>query len=199
MDYEQVVDPLNPRQTTSKMIGQEMEIAFGRGDEIPMSWFAMPQWKEPAHLAQAPDAARGGLESHEIDSEVVEGKIALEVYLPRGYDASGDQRYPVAYVHGGSEARERGRIVNSLDNLVGKSVAPMIAVFVAVPAQGPAYANALASEVVPFIDGRYRTVASAGGRANVGASFMAYQSLTLTLSLPDVFGKAGLQSVTMFT
>ncbi len=209
-DYEEIRDPRNPRQTSSTIVGKDMEMAFS-GEELPMSWFAMPGWTPPAHLEEAPEASRGTLESHEIESAALaeqppgrpgapppQTTIQLDVYLPHGY-AESEARYPVVYVHGGEPARERGQLPNSLDNLIGKSVAPVIVAFVDISAQGPAYDGAFVGDVVPFVDSTYRTVAAPEGRANAGVYFSAAAAMVSTLMHPDLFGKVAVQSVLLLT
>ncbi|MEM7587911.1 MAG: PQQ-binding-like beta-propeller repeat protein [Acidobacteriota bacterium] len=209
-DYSEILDPRNPRQTSTIIVGKDMEISSS-GEEMAMSWLAMPDWRSPAHLEAAPADARGRLEDHELESKTLEEaparpgapprntKIALQVYLPKGYDDDGDARYPVAYVHDGNVAVERGHMPNSLDNVMGESVAPTIVVFVNLPAQGPLYDQAFVGEVVPFIDSSFRTRATPEARANVGTNFNGITALVTTLSHPDTFGAAGTQSLVLLT
>ena len=195
-DFEGLVDPLNPRRTSRFFLNDNREM--NPAGNAVMSWFAMPEWQAPAHLA-APEVIRGSLEPHEVESAVLERTIGLEVYLPPGY---GESRHPVAYVYGGAQARERSRLTTSLDNLIGKTVEPVIVVFVDldVPlfgalAQLPRYEEALVEEVVPFIDGQFKTQASPDRRAGVAAWFAGHLALSASLRHPDVFGKFATQSV----
>ncbi len=208
-DYQEIIDPLNPRETSTTVVGPDMEMSRS-GEEMAMSWLAMPKWTAPAHLDEAPASSRGTLEARELDSETLknaparpgapprDSKIGLEIYLPRGY-ADNEARYPVAFVHDGTTAVERGRIPNSLDNLMGKSVAPAIVVFVNIAAQGPLYDQAFVGEVVPFVDENFRTLATAKSRANIGTNFNGITALLTTLSHPDVFGAVGTQSLVLLT
>jgi len=210
-DYEEVVDPLNPNQTTTTLVGKDMEMSRS-GEAMAISWLAMPKWRLPAHLEEAPEAARGTLANHEMESPILkeafagappgatpaEPKIELDVYLPHGYEG-GDARFPVAYVHNGKSALEHSRIPNSLDNLIGKSVEPVIVVFVSIPGRGPQGAQAFVKEVVPFIDETYRTVEAPEGRANIGANASGIGAMINTLQNPDLFGKVATQSVGLIT
>lgn len=194
-DYEdRIPDPKNPRQTE-----------YHRGGEH--SWLAMPAWHAPAHL-QEPSGERGRIETVEIETEGFDGKRSLEIYLPPGYDQS-ERRYPVAYVHWGGAVRRWAELTNSLDNLIGKTVEPLIVVHILqiAPDQfgellGPqkdAYTTMFAEQIVPMIDERYRTLAEADQRASVGPFFGAYAALYTTLSKPEVVGKVGLQSAFLLT
>ena len=204
VDFEPSLDPLNDRQVDFSFIGQDMEMAL-RGGGLPMSWMSMPGWRAPGHLTDAPEERRGRLESHSLASErleaegEVEAKVELEVYLPRGYVAEGDVRYPVAYVHDGRSALDQGRVPNSLDHLVGDQMAPTIVVFLSIPTRGPAYEEIFLEEVLPLIDGRYATLPKPAGRANMGTGFAAIQALLITLDHPDLFAKVGLQSPFLFS
>ena len=197
-NYEQILDPLNTRKTTTKVYKQEMEMSFG-GDPMEMSWVAMPDWKPPTYLKKAGVSRRGRLEKKELESKILEGTVNLQIYLPRGYD-KGKKRYPVAYVHGGADAVERGKLPTMLDNLIGKRVTPLVAVFIDFQSRGrrTKYAQMVAEELVPFIDGNFRTQASPDARANIGMGFPGFAAFVCAFSHPDVMGKVGCQSTFMF-
>ncbi len=187
------VDPLNPRQH-----------ATFQGER---SWFAMPGWKAPAHLNPADSLRRGRRDTLRLESAVTATTRRLDVYLPRGYDA-GQNRYPVAYVHWGKMAQDPGQMPNSLDNLIGQGVAPVIVVFIP-QTQGrhgefsgerkEEYAQMLATEIVPLIDRIYRTIPAPEGRANLGMGFAGYAAIYTTFKHPGIFGKISAQSVFMLT
>ncbi len=191
-DFEEAVsDPLNP------------ETATIWGEEV--STVTMPEWVAPSHLAE-PEGPRGRVESLELDrAGSEEKKKTLEVYLPVGYGES-DQRYPVAYVHDGEWALEAGLMRHTLDNLIGKTVAPIIVVFLPtfqdfhyqelVGEGKDEYARIVVEEIIPLIDRKYSTIPSAEARASIGASFAAYASFYATTTHPNVFQKLGLQTMT---
>ena len=87
-DYTTVIlDPRNPRSTTTAMYTADMEPNMAEQDPTPVSWVAMPRWQPPAHLTDpSSETPRGRLVSHEIDSQVVGQTFNVEVYLPAGYD-----------------------------------------------------------------------------------------------------------------
>ena len=210
-DYDEVLDSRNPLETTSVLVTKDMEMNRS-GEAMAMNWFAMPRWRSPAHLEAAPEASRGRLDSQELESEVLKAaaadrpegappldpKIALQVYVPRGYD-DGEERYPVVYVHGGMNAVERGKLPNSLDNLIGDRVAPVIVVFFGLEVRGPQYDQAFTGDIVPWIDQTYRTLAAADGRANVGMFAGGIAALDSTLRHPEMFDKVALQSLLLLT
>ena len=198
-DYEEIIDPLNPRKTTTAIYGKEMEMSFS-GATMDMSWVAMPAWKAPTHFDDPPvGAKRGRVETQELESKLLETKHSIDIYIPFGYDDT-KRRYPVAYVHGGKSAQQQGKMPVTLNNVIGRTVAPIIVVFVNYTPRGEVgkYVEMFAEELVPYVDTHYRTIASAEARANIGAGFTGYSALMCTFSHPSLFGKVGCQSVFMF-
>ena len=190
---ELVADPLNPRRIPGPR---------GPGNPKEMSFFGMPAWREPSHLADAPEARRGRLVPHGVEGKRL--KTQVQVLLPAGYDAS--VRYPVAYVLAGDEAIAAGRLPHSLAQVQGTTVSPFLAVFVSRPDWGatppgenddPVAIEAafLATDVVPFVDARYPTVPTADGRAVVGQGRAGHAAATAVFAHPGTFGGLGLQSL----
>ena len=93
----------------------------------------------------------------------------------------------------------------SLDNIIGASVRPVIVVFVPsligggyaeyIGSRRDEYARIFLDEVVPLVDGAYRTVATREGRANMGAMYGAFMAFYATFTHPDVFGRLAMQSI----
>ena len=195
-DYQPTLDTRNPRKTLTAAMNQEMEIAFVP-ELAEMSGLSMPGWKAPSFLGEPDGARRGRIESHGLKSDALGAEHSVGVYLPAGYD-DGDRSYPVAYVHGGDGARDRGQLPRALDNLTGESVEPTIVVFIG--AQPPVfgspmpYVQMVLSELVPFIDSTYRTIPVAAGRASLGNGGLGFAAFLCTLAQPGVFGKVGVQS-----
>src|SRR5206468_4263483 len=103
------------------------------------------------------------------------------VYTPPDYDANTGWRYPVLYLQHGAGEDERGwtaqgRLQFILDNLLAAGKAkPMLVVTAngyvtqaGAPAPPIAFEEVLLNEVIPFIDGRYRTLADREHRAMAG-------------------------------
>lgn len=193
-DYEKILDPLNPRETVTEIYGPDMDM-WSNPPPMPVSWMAIPVWDAPAHLAAPPpQTVRGRLVTHELESEIFKnGTVTLQVYVPPGYEEN-ERRYPVAYYHDGLGARTFGAVPTSLDNLLGTSVRPLIAVFIEPNGFGP-YPEMWADELVPFIDTTYRTIANADGRAHLGAGFSSGMVvLRLALTTPELARKVAVQS-----
>ncbi len=199
-DYEDhIVDPNNPRKTTSQVYGKEMAMNFG-GPETDMSWLSMPKWQAPTFLSTPDKAKLGKLDSREMDSKVLEGKLAIDVYLPAGYDG-GSRRYPVVYVQGGEKAITRGDMPQALNNLIGTCVKPINAVFIKLEGRHKVekISEMLASEIIPYIDENFRTVASRDARASVGTGFDGYNAIFCGFANNELIGKVGAESAFMFT
>lgn len=172
---------------------------------------SMPGWKAPGFLPDPPASPRGRLEEVTLVSRQFGETLAIKVYLPGGYDSS--RSYPVVYVLSGSAAIKEGRMIEALDNLLGKSVEPLIAVFVPDPGErsGGAFNSRksyrdlagdnkdksrlmLAEELLPLIESRYRMEKKAERRALVGLEDAAYAGFYTTLRHPDLFAGLGLLS-----
>jgi enterochelin esterase-like enzyme/outer membrane protein assembly factor BamB len=179
------LDPRNPR--TSVIDGRERSVLTTHG------------WKKPGHLEE-PKGPRGRIETFQWQSELLENKREVRVYLPPGYD-DGDRRYPLLVVAEGDEALEWGLMDRSLDNLVGRSVEPLIVAFVPLVhftelgSLASDYGNALATELVPRIDGTYRTRARREARGIFGTRWAGAQSIYVALKRPELFGKVAAQSL----
>ncbi len=197
-DYEEITDPRNPRTDTTTVYGKDMEVAGVTG-EMPISWVAMPEWEAPQHLVPSETHPRGTVTQEKFKSEGSDKEITVDVYLPHGYENSETTRYPVAYVHGGKEAMERGKMVTSLDRLIGDTVAPLIVVFIHEAFRGvaPPYVGMVVGELIPFIDKSFRTIQDKNARASLGASFAGTASFYTGFMHPEVVGRVAGQSCMM--
>ncbi len=179
-----LADPLNPRRLNDSDESSSLLTTQG--------------WTEPEHLRE-PKGRRGRLETYAWSSGILENERAIKIYLPPGYDAS-EERYPLVVVHYGDQALDQGQWVNSLDNLIGSSVAPLIAVFlprVDFDEYGPRLAqftDAMAQELIPYVDAHYRTLPGAANRAMTGIASGGFASVFLALEKPELIGKVAVQS-----
>jgi enterochelin esterase-like enzyme len=190
-NFEQrIPDPRNPRRVPWR--GEASSLVPGG-------------WREPAHLAPAPEERRGRLEKIEFTSSLRPGtRVVLHVYLPAGYDAS-SERYPVAWVLDGDAAREQGLVPQGLDNLMPERVAKALVAFHGPidwgtwkprdEEAGPAAVELLVKELVPLLDARFRTVAEARARAVIGHSWDGITALGAVFDESRAFGALGLQSL----
>ena len=131
------------------------------------------------------------------------------VYLPPGYDDELARSYPSVYViqgYTGHVAMWRNRSAyrqpfpETADAVfAGGQAPPAIVVyvdawtayggsqFVDSPGTGR-YHSYLCNEVVPWVDGRYRTLADAGYRAIMGKSSGGFGAMITPMLRPDLFG-----------
>ncbi len=181
-DGEMITDPLNPMIVPTLIYNAEREHVFG-DRPLPMSELRMPRWRLPEHLREPPEAARGVLDKLLLPRGT--GEIEMQVYLPAGYSDSAD-RYPVVYYHGPSPA-ELSAIPTTLDNLIADGLRPVIAVWTNIQlGAGERYTRYWAEDLVPAIDARYRTIASAEGRVGVGGGFGALAALQAAVEYPEM-------------
>ncbi len=146
------------------------------------------------------DIPHGAVRSLRFWSEVCQEYRRMYVYTPAGYEQNLDKRYPVLYLqHGGGED-ETGWVYQGLadvilDNLVadGKAV-PMIIVMNSGTASIPgnedaadAFEQMMAKDVIPLVDGRYRTISDRDNRAVAGLSWGAKQAYDLGLGYTNLF------------
>ena len=180
-------DPLNP---------QKIDNGVGSFN----SYFTMPGYK-PAALAAEKDDLRGKLEQAEVPTRLLDGgRRKLQIYLPPDYEKS-TARYPVLYLQDGSDYVKRACAAVIADRLITDGrVAPFLIVFVDPVNRNQEYwlndrfADFMATELVPFIDARYRTRADRGARALLGASLGGVISYWTALKHPDTFARIGGQS-----
>jgi enterochelin esterase family protein len=133
----------------------------------------------------------------------------LYLYLPPGYDSALKARFPVVYCLTGFTGRGQmllntqpfaPSLAERMDALIArKAVAEMIVVmpdcftrlggsqYINSEATGR-YEDYLIEEIVPFVDERFRTLASAERRAVMGKSSGGYGALVLGMRHSDVFG-----------
>ena len=180
-------DPLNPRRST--VWGPEISVVTSRG------------WQEPAHLEE-PGGPRGRIETLTWESELLGYGREVQVYLPPGYEKD-EARYGLLVVHTGDQALTHGLMDRTLDNLTGKTVAPLVVAFVPQVQFGEGnseiaeYSRALAAELIPLLEERYRTIGRPEARGMMGAGDGAVISLYAAFERPGLFGKLATQSLFM--
>lgn len=187
IDDEPVLDPSHVRQHPSTVLGPDMN--WQRGDGLTMSWLAMPDW--PGRRGLESFTTEVELPGH--DGETTTRPLSARVWLPPGYAVDGDTEYPVLYVQDPA-AIEAGGWTETLDDVVGRGVEPLLVVFLR-PVRSPAWPSVLAEQFVPAIDRAYRTRAERESRASVGMGWSANAALRVVLEQPETFGVVGLQSL----
>lgn len=193
VDYaEATPDPRNPNSA---------EGLFGE-----VSLLEMPGRDSPGAPGEAPEERRGRLADLSWESEVMEGKSRrARVYLPAGFAADGEARYPTLYVQDGDNALDKGALKDVLDHAIGESVAPLIVVFIALDEesgrrelQSPKYAEMVVQELVPLVDSTYPTIDDRLARAAAGAAGAGDATFKLAFAAPETFGRLGTLWATLF-
>jgi len=138
-------------------------------------------------------------------SEALGNERELVVYLPPGY-GDAEQAYPLLVVHRGKAWLEKGLMANSLDNLIGNGVAPVVVAFVEpigewwLEAGGTGtadYIDMLAGELVPFLESKYRLIGDPAARTLMGTRYFGVTVAYAALAHPDVFGNVAIQTAAL--
>jgi len=167
-------------------------------------------------LAQkAGDLRKGTVERVKLHGQTLEGNLEGDspdrdvlVYLPASYKTSGNRRYPVVYfLHGFTDDPDHWwgfvkhfvNLPEILDRVFadGSSREMIVAMPNAYTAfQGSMYSNSattgnwedfVTGELVAYIDGHYRTIASVGSRGLAGHSMGGYGALKIGMKHPEVY------------
>lgn len=141
-------------------------------------------------------ALEGNLEGNAVERNVI-------VYLPPSYAANPKRRYPVVYaLHGYSIDNEKWSTeVKTPRTIEGAFAAGAREMIVVLPDSrtvhnGSMYSSSMttgdfetyvARDVVAYIDGRYRTVATRESRGLAGHSMGGYGAVRIAMKHPDVF------------
>lgn len=191
---DQLIDPRNPKQ--SETVTYDGFMGFNTtGDPLAVSMLVMPEFQVDPFLAKAAKMTPAPMREHEIDSQKLDGLQNINVLTPPDYDANSDKRYPVVYVLDGQMVSEQLYWGKMLPQLMGNKIAEGIFVFIKVPANdNPKFNAYLAEELVPFVDGNYRTIAEANQRTIVGVGFVGSQVLQISLNHPETFARAAAHS-----
>ena len=160
----------------------------------------MPGYPEEPHTAEpAPDAPRGELDSFPFRSEILENTRTLQVWRPPGWGQDPEARYPLLVVNHGDNLLRGSLMRNTLDNRVGRTVEPLVAVFVprVAPPEyaGPRvddYLRFLLEELLPHLDRHYRL--DPERRAIMGPGSAGVTAVYAALQHPEVFPQAAVQS-----
>jgi enterochelin esterase-like enzyme len=156
------------------------------------------------------DVPHGALAIHTHAAATLGGATRqLFVYTPPGYDRS-HTRYPVLYLfHGNNDLAAgwtmAGRANLILDNLIAdKKAVPMIVVMpwghalpfgarppAGQPSNNDVFEQYLLKEVMPLVEGRYRTASGRRNRAIVGLSMGGAQAMQIGLGHRELFASIG--------
>ena len=155
----------------------------------------------------------------DFESKILGNRRDVLVWLPPQYDREPKRRFPVLYLHDGQNAFDAAtsyagewKADEAATALIGaRRMEPII--MVAVPnmgaergneylwsrdrnmgGRGDLYGRFLTDELKPAIDARYRTKTGPRDTGLVGSSLGGLITMHLGLTRPDVFGKLGVVS-----
>jgi enterochelin esterase family protein len=173
-------DPLNPRSVSTY--------------SGPHSEARMPLWIAQPEIDQRTPAPAGTLVQETVQSRLLGAARRVWFYTPPGYDGS-QSWFPSVYVLDGGAYVERLGMPQILDRLIaGQEIPPAIAIFVEPGERQEEYTrNArwrafIATELVPLVDKRFRTVPTPEQRLIFGSSLSAYGAVDLAVEYQAVFG-----------
>ena len=174
----------------------------------------------PARFDETQTVPHGSVNIHPYTSSVQKAGRTMYVYVPDEYYTEKTKRYPVLYLYHGGGGMEAdwvrdGRAAVILDNLIAaKKAVPMIVVMPnnnlvspaaggrgAAPGPPPSAATLsreLLTDIIPFIESRYRTAANRESRAIAGLSAGGGTAFPTGLNNLDTFAAVGEFSSGMF-
>lgn len=183
-----ILDPRNPNQVVG---------GFGPNSELKM-----PKYRDAPEIKYIPYIPHGTIRDTTFSSVALGNSRTVRVYTPPIYEFSSDS-FGVILFHDGLEYTTLAQANNVIDYLIWQNrIQPIIAVFVPPVNRTPEYAgnqinqfsSFIVSELMPYIDRRYRTKRNPAYRAVLGASNGGNISLWLGYNYPDVFGNVAAQS-----
>ncbi len=196
-DGSWILDPVNPLQQWS---------GFGPNSEL-----RMPAYVFPTETVRDPSTPRGQLSGNvRLTSTVLNTDVNVRIYTPHGYTPIDE--LPVVYFTDGHEYLDDrlGAAVTVLDNIIAaQDLRPTIAVFIdprdpntnanrrtdQLGGSGKAaFADFIADELVPYVDGNYGTAESADDRVILGTSLGGLFSAFMGARHPDVIANLVIQS-----
>lgn len=195
--------------------------ACGGGDGgLPAIVTPTPSTPPPPPPPPPPPSSAGPSSITEIHyrSTALNDESWVKIYLPPGYATSG-LRYPVIYMlHGrGDTLSAWGRNQTMFDELIAAGTIPaFIGVMPDAPSSnrggyyvdsaytsstlpGAKVETAFITELLPYIDANYRTLAQREARALAGYSMGAYGALRYALAYPERFCASIVMSPAIYT
>ena len=207
LDSVRILDPNNPR------------VKIGYVTSTTTSLLNVPA-KEPAFY-DVQDVPHGEIRTHVYKSKSNGVVRELTIYVPPGYDENPDKHYPVLYLlHGFANDQNSwhryGRANEILDNLLAKGkINPFLVVMplgyggasingdgTGMPPRAAGrfggdadlYERDLLEDIIPMIQGKYRTIADRKHRAIIGFSMGGGQAGRYGLGNLDLFSYIGIMS-----
>lgn len=187
-------------------------------DPGALNYYGSTRWESgieiPAHdqdFYALKDVPHGNVQQILFPSKSTSTSRRAFVYTPPGYDKNTKMQYPVLYLqHGWGEDEtawsNQGHANLIMDNLIAEGkIKPFIIVMTYGMTNEIKYGGlrnfdinpfqtVLVDELIPYIDGNFRTIADRAHRAMAGLSMGGMETHTITLNKPEVFSYYALLS-----
>lgn len=179
-----------------------MPIGFGGSKAMNYLEIANPD----ADFYLLKNVPHGTLHMEIIWLETAQRYVNAWVYTPASYNENPGKRYPVMYIqHGGGEDEIawffQGKLNYIADNLIAAGEAEEMIIVCASSylvrrhedglVENLDYTESLVSEIIPYIDGHYRTIADRVYRAAAGLSLGGAFARSMAHRHPETFASLG--------
>ncbi|HEX8581172.1 MAG TPA: alpha/beta hydrolase-fold protein [Acidimicrobiales bacterium] len=161
-----------------------------------------PEYRAPAWLA-APEPPVGTVTEHHVDSPAIGAGQPVTLWSAAG--SRPDDRLPLLVANDGPEYARYSGLLAMLDRMVDAGRLPPMRAALLPPVDrnehysaSPAYAKALARDVLPAVDDLAPRPRHRSTRVGIGASLGALSMLHVHRSRPTTFGALFLQSGSFF-
>ena len=193
LDGVPIVDPNNTLVGASNQPGYSNVVVHGGA---------------PAYY-DAQNVPHGNVIRHIYHSSVLNGEREMFVYTPPGYDPK--KKYPVLYLLGGSGELANGWSIDGRANFIADNLiaeGKMVPMLIAMPNNQVLHRNdpnhlektyvlfekELRSQIVPYVDKNYNTIADRKGRAIAGLSMGGRHTQAVGMNDLDLFSSFGILS-----
>jgi enterochelin esterase family protein len=177
-----ILDPRNPNSVTG---------GFGPNSEL-----AMPAYVQPPEIEYDPVISHGSIFDTLFFSADLGNSRHVKVFTPPSYEQE-QKDYPVVLFHDGPDFLNLGDAKNVLDYMISNDlIEPVIGIFV--PAVNRSeeyhgnlkdeYTEFIVTEVMGWVDNKYRTLTDPQFRATAGVSDGGNISLWIGMNHPETFG-----------
>lgn len=199
---------LSPSQTDTPLpIAASPTIA--QSEKEPIASATATQTRiPPTHTPLSCTSTEGAIEIEQIHSSFLKDPLIFRVYLPPCYDQYPDQKYPSLYLLHGQTFTEdqwdRLGVDEVANTLISNEQIPAMIIIMPgeqdqhKPPPENLYGQAIAIELIPYIDKTYRTVTNREYRAIGGLSRGGNWAIHLGLSQWPLFGIIGAHSTPTF-